>query len=377
MHLEIQPDCLERLKALGSARIVLLPNHPTYHDWNAIFMLSARLGEMFHYLAAYERFQGFEGWFIQHLGAYSIRRGLGDRPSVAKTLELLMQPEIRLVIFPEGGCSLQNDTVMPFRSGAVQIPLQALSKLARHSETVPDLYLVPVSIKYRYTGNMRPTVRNTLSRLERALRIYRSAKASDYERLRAIAKKVLVGIERDYDLYSFEVEQLGWNQRIARLKKQVLQSCEEKLGIEPAGDTPLRERVYKLQHVLELQAEQLSADDFWNYEAMHHAAVRLLNFDAIYDGYVADYPTPERFLDTLVRMEREVFSIGYPAPKGHRRVMLRIGQPVNLKEHFKAYQQDRSGTVNQLLQTLHQDMQLNLNSLFRDANYLTPEESKR
>lgn len=83
-----------------------------------MFLLSARLGEVFHYLVAHEAFQGLQGRLLTtRLGAYSIRRGLGDRRSVAQTLELLMQPACRLVVFPEGGCSFQNDTVMPFRGG--------------------------------------------------------------------------------------------------------------------------------------------------------------------------------------------------------------------------------------------------------------------
>jgi len=355
MTLEVSNASLEKIAALQDHRMLLLCNHPTYHDWIAVFLLSARLGEVFHYLAAIERFKGSEGRFLQTLGAYSIRRGLADRSSVAQTLELLMQPQCRLVIFPEGGCSFQNDTVMPFRAGAVQMAFQAMSKLVKRGEPLPDLYTVPVTLKYRYTGDMNRVIDETLSRLEKALQI--SEKSSNfYDRLRAVAERVLVGFEQDYGLKTPEITIFPWNDRIQRLKTQVLQECEQKLGMTAAPGEPMRERVYRIQHLLESREESVR-DDFWTDEAIHKATARLLNFDAIYDGYVAADPTPERFLETLIRLEREVFGIGQPPPKGDRKVIIRVGEPVNLKDYFERYQQNRSETVNTLVAQVRQDMQ--------------------
>ncbi|NJN24473.1 MAG: hypothetical protein HC810_08915 [Acaryochloridaceae cyanobacterium RL_2_7] len=59
--------------------------------------------------------------FSGGLGVYSVRRGQSDRPSMKETLSLLCQRDAHLVIFAEGGCSFQNDTVMPFRPGAIQL----------------------------------------------------------------------------------------------------------------------------------------------------------------------------------------------------------------------------------------------------------------
>ncbi len=359
MNLEIQPTCLEKLATLRDRRLLLLSNHPTFHDGMAMFLLSARLREVFHYLVAYEAFPGLQGRLLQGMGAYSIRRGLGDRRSVAQTLELLMQPACRLVIFPEGGCSFQNDTVMPFRSGAIHLALQAMSKLVKRGEPQPDLYVVPVSLKYHYTGDMSQVIHDTLSRLEKTLQI--PAASDFYQRLRAVAERVLVGLEQDYDLHTAETAQMDWNQRILRLKTYLLQHCEQKLAIASAPGELARERVYKIQHVLESRAA-VGAEDFWTYD-IYKATSRLLNFDAIYDGYVGADPTPERFLDTLTRLEREVFSIDQPPPKGYRNVLLRIGEPVNLKDHFERYQPDRSGTVSTLTQQTQQSVQRNLDIL--------------
>jgi hypothetical protein len=361
MKLEVSASDLASLSQLQGKRVLLLSNHPTFHDWIAIFLLSARSGDRFHYLAAYERFKGLRGRWLQWLGAYSIRRGLGDRPSVAKTLELMMQPHCRLVVFPEGGCSFQNDTVMPFRPGAIQVALQAINKAVKQGESITDFYVVPVSLKYVYTVDMTPVIENTLHRLERALAL--SPRGTTYERLRSIAEQVLITLEKDYNLHDDTITTLGWNDRIPRLKHHVLEACEHTLGIRSTSTEQVRERVYRIQYILESNAEQLAGEEFWTYNAMHRAAARLLNFDAIYDGYVADHPTPERFLETLTRLERAVFHIDQPPPKGYRRVLLRVGEPLNLNNYFADYQRDRTDTIATLTRQVQQIIQHNLDAL--------------
>ena len=359
IRLVMESADIDQLKALEDKRVVYLANHPTFDDGIVMFLLSARLGQLFHYIVAHDNFQGWRGKFLQWGGAYSIRRGLGDRASITQTLKLLKQPACKLVIFPEGGCSYQNDTVTPFRSGAIQMPLQAISQLVKQGNSVPDLYLAPMGIKYRYTASMHSAIAQTLDRLEQALAI--SHQASDfYSRLRAVAEQVFRRLETEYNFDSTLQMQLDWNHRIEQLKTHLLTGCEQALGLTPAPQFPLRERVYKIQSVIDAQTEAAASADEGRYDALYRATVRLLNFDAIYDGYVAQAPTSERFLDTLMRIEKEVFQLPKPISKGPRKALIRIGEPVNLKDYVQAYKQDRGTTTEQLTQRLQQAVQANL-----------------
>ena len=373
-ELVVSPECLEKLRSLSNSRLLLLPNHPTFQDPIVMFALSAKLRQSFYYLAAYELFSSSLGSILQRLGVYSIRRGLVDRPSIAQTLDLLTQPGCRLVVFPEGGCSFQNDTVMPFRAGAVQIAFQAMSKAVKQGEPLFDLYAVPVSIKYRYTQDMSQTIEQTLNRLEQALGLQVGSGSSHYERLRAIALAVLVKVEQDYRLEPV-VSQQPWTERIARLRNYALEQCEQQLGLASHPKELARERTYRIENVwLKHQVDELestaatpeanlSAADRANMVLIEKSVKRLLNFDAIYDGYVAENPTPERYLDTLTRLEREVFDIDKPPPKGYRQARVKIGEPVNLKDVFADYQSDRAGTVNAVTLKMQQAVQQNLDLL--------------
>ncbi len=365
-----------KVRAVDDARLVFVCNHPTMEDGITLFVLSARLGQLFHYVVAYESFKGLMGWFIQRLGCYSIRRGMGDRASISQTLSLLKSPQCRLVIFPEGGCSYQNDTIMPFRSGAIQLPMSVLAQLAKKAsapEDVPDFYVVPLCLKYRYRQPMHRVIESTLARLEAQLKLSpietdRSNGANDdYARLRRVAHRVIVQLEAEANLP--HEDDLDWNHRIDRLKQVFLQKCEAALNLEPNSNLPLRERVYKVQALLE-EAEVSGDEGDYDLagkkltrEELYWDTVRLLNFDAIYDGYVAESPTPERFLDTLMRLEREVFHLEHAQPKAPRKAYFHISDLINLKDYLADYQRDRSGTIDQLSEHLRQTMQRDLNKM--------------
>jgi 1-acyl-sn-glycerol-3-phosphate acyltransferase len=359
VELLISSDPTVPLEMLKSQSCLLVCNHPSFHDPKALFLLSSRLEEPFYYLTAYEQFKGLQGWFYQRLGAYSIRRGLADRDSISQTLELLQQPACKLVIFPEGGCSFQNDTVMPFRSGAIQMALQAMVRQVKQGHAVPDLYVIPVSLKYRYTGRMTPVIRRTLKRLEEKLGL--PAKGDLYQRLRLVAEAVLIHCEQETKLEPAQGQ--NWNQRILNLKAEILDRCEARLSLTPTTGEPNRERVYRILNALNTKPNIALDNGIDTWDVMFRAVMRVLNFDAIYDGYVAAKPTPERFLDTLIRLEREVFQIDQPPAKGHRQAFLRVGAPVNLKDYFAAYKTDRTTTVSELTQQIQQTVQNNLDTL--------------
>ena len=350
--LVVSDDDVAKLRAIAGARVVYVCNHPTMEDGMVLFSLAARVGQLWHYIVAKESFKGLQGRFLQWMGCYSIRRGLGDRASIAQTLSLLKESQAQVVIFPEGGCSYQNDTVMPFRSGAIQMPLQVVAQLTKKDPDV-DLYVVPISLKYRYTQPMTVIIEETLQGLEQTLGIIPTEPEDFYQRLLAIAALVITRIETEFGITA-DTEQ-SWNQRIDQLRHHGIAQCEQQLNLQPNG-APIRERVYKIQALLESEEPKTVAED----DALYWTTVRLLNFDAIYDGYVAADPTPERFLDTLMRLEREVYQVEHIKPKAHRQAIFRVGEPINLKHYVKDFRQDKASTVERLTEQLRATVQENL-----------------
>ncbi|MEM7591218.1 MAG: 1-acyl-sn-glycerol-3-phosphate acyltransferase [Cyanobacteria bacterium P01_A01_bin.83] len=337
IRLVVDEEEIAKIKAIAEQRVVYLPNHSNLDDGFGLFLLSARAGQLFHYVVAFEAFGGWVGKLMQQVGAYSIRRGAGDRQSIIQTLKILQQPRSKLVIFPEGGCSYQNDTVMPFRPGAFELSFKALEKLARNNDVLPDFYLVPITLKYRYPNATDRELDRALSRLETALSLL--PKEDDfYLRLRMIGSKILSNLETEYKVPPPSTP--DYNHRMKILRQRMLDYCESKLDITPVVQLPDRERIYKAQSTIRSLIE-LDKQSTIDYEHIYLTTVRLLNFDAIYDGYVAENPTKERFFDTIDRLEREVFKIDRPKFKGRRQIVVKIATPINLKDYWQQYQSDR------------------------------------
>ena len=360
IKLKVEDSDLERIKALGDARIIYLPNHPTLDDGMPLFMFSAINGQLFHYLVARGSFKGWLANFLPLLGCYSMRRGIGDRYSISQTVELIKQPKSRLVIFPEGGCSYQNDTVMAFRSGAVAMAFQAMTKLFKEEKQLSPIYLIPLSLKYRYLQPMNNQIERTLSRLEKALHI--SQDSDDfYQRLRSIGKQVLTNIVSDYGINEpIDLNNNSWNEAINLLKNNLLEQCEQKLNMESNPNFPMRERIYKVQASLESKLEE---EEEFNPEIekfIKETTFQLLNFDAIYDGYVAEKPEDERFLDTLNRLERSVFNLDKPSSKGTRQAIIRISTIIDLQDYYPSYRENKVETIENLTQFLQESVQNNL-----------------
>ncbi|NJR69675.1 MAG: 1-acyl-sn-glycerol-3-phosphate acyltransferase [Synechococcales cyanobacterium CRU_2_2] len=385
MVLEIDPEDLARVKALNDDRVVLFPNHPTFREPVLVYGLSAKVGKPFYYMAAYELFNGLVGKFFQSIGVYSIRRGLVDRASIKQTLELLIHPSCHLVLFAEGRCSFQNDRLMPFQPGGVQLAFQAMSKLFKHQGEVPDLYALPIAIRYHYVDKtIAEVVELTMVEVERALGMPEAvaaiaspaivSAAAEFAslaqvrdgRLRAIAERVLSDIEADYpDLRLSPAAQGSWNDRMGHLRQALLKRCEESLGLAVNQNQPVRDRAYRIQAALRDLADTSPLPATLPPSLIRKSVERLLNLDAIYEGYVEENPTPERFLDTLARFQREVFNLDEPPPKGLRKARMLIGEPINLKDWFEAYEGDRNDTIQAVTNHIQQAVQTLLDQLVK------------
>ncbi len=403
--LVVAKDEVKRLKALRRDRVVYFANHPTFGEPVLMYELSARINKPIYFMAAYELFQGPMRYFFQGVGAYSIRRGLVDRKSIKQTIDLLRQPGCHLGIFPEGRCSFQSDRLMEFQPGGVQLAFQALAKLPLERDgtesngtqsdgehgKAPNMYAVPVSIYYQYQGDLREPVEETLVELEEALNLPPLTEAlpdplpaeaiaklppQAYPRLKRIALGVLQLIEADYKDWDLELPALdegNWNLRVDTLRDRILDRCEQLVGLSSNQGQPRRNRAYRIQAALTDRKAKLNAAVSGSGDRETEAAFptglikrsieRLLNLDTIYDGYVQENPTPERFLDSMARFQREIFQIDQPPAKRQRQAKMKIGEPINFADYLEDYRRDRNGTVEQLCRQLQTAMQENLDAM--------------
>lgn len=364
---------LNNLSSTDGFPTILAPNHPDHADPYLMFALSKRLGQRFNYMAAREAFHEhyggrFRGFIMQRLGVYSVRRGTVDREAFRMTKELLKMGKKKLVIFPEGEISHQNDTLMPFENGVVQMAFWALDEMKREGLEKP-IYIVPVAIKYRYNRQMWGEIAKALSRLEektlpKTMAVHHSENKNLYERLRRVGEVVLSTLEHEY---RFSVDQSQpMNQRIEKLREHILQQMEAFLEITPAAAaTPLK-RVRAIRNLIDEEIYR-EIDELADYEReLHQQRLeklrqfyldlnRLINFIALYVGYVQEKMTQERFLEVIIRLEVEVF--GNSKHRGPKTGIMRVGNPKNLLEHYESYEKRKREVVQQITEELESEVQ--------------------
>ncbi len=103
--------------------LLVVPNHQTYFD---PFWVSLPIKRKYRFMAWDKAFDWFLiGRIIHYLGAFpvSLKRG-GTRQAMLEALKSL-QDGATLMIFPEGSREFSDGKLLPFKTGAVRIAIEA------------------------------------------------------------------------------------------------------------------------------------------------------------------------------------------------------------------------------------------------------------
>ena len=356
--LTVDPESITRLKTTEGHPTMLAPNHAAHADPAVMFLLSKRCSQQYYYMTAREtfdkgKFKGLCSLLLQWFGAYSIVRGTADRNAFRTTREILTKGDAPIVIFGEGEISRQNDTVMRFERGVTQLCFWALDDMQKAGISKP-LYIVPIGIKYHYPQDMWHAIDAALTRLEHAiLPPVERTSIERYERLRRIGVAVLRTLAAEYQ-YKID-ETVPLDVHIQKLKEQILSHAEQIMGIHTEADVLARVRalknlvdaeVYKDVEQMTEYEQKIHEELLQKFQQFHPDLERLINFIAISDGYVAKEPSQERFLEVIIRLEREVF--GTAKMRGPRVASLRVGEPKNLRDCYDTYKAQKRETVERI-----------------------------
>jgi hypothetical protein len=369
VSVDIDATSFDTMKSIDGFPTIFVPNHPTHADSHLMFTLSKRCGRRFRYMAARETFDQqaggkWRGFIMTRLGAYSIVRGAVDRDSFRLTRETLAKEEQKLVIFGEGEVSHQNETIMPFECGIVQFGFWALSDMER-ADNLKPLYLVPVGLKYIYKNDMWGEIDQALTNLEQSVLPEHTALPTQlYDRVKNVGAVLLMTLAKEYQLRLNKESAL--NEQIELLRAHILSQMEHFMGIVPQPEAhPLR-RVRIIQNQIDEEIYR-DVDDMTEYEREIHTQRidkfrqfftdlrRIVNSIAIYEGYIGEDPSQERFLEVITRFEVEVF--GRSKVKGPMDAFVRLGTPKNLLDAYEAYKKEKRQTTQQITVELETEVQ--------------------
>jgi 1-acyl-sn-glycerol-3-phosphate acyltransferase len=371
LSVEIDEQSLIHLKSIQGQRCLMLPNHPSEWDPCVLFDVAKRLNENFYFVAAREIFDysyGLRGYFFQRLGVYSLVRGGHDRKSLKTSMDILVENKGRLVIFIEGEISNQNETLLPLESGVIQLALMALGELYKENskqfDALPDMFLCPVGLRYQYEPRgLDKAIETSLYKLEEAVGLSSGTEGRNrYQRLHLLASALLSGVAKQLGCKLDLNAPLAQN--VHQLSGFMLQKLEQVINLEPDDAMRYLDRIRKIRNTVDKILSQgdestLYAKRLFNHQKaiLHNFYAdldRVVNFIAIYDGYLQPDMEAGQMVELLRRMEKEVFGafrLVHP-----RTAVVSAQKPLNLKGYFKDFLADRQATVTQLAIAVEQEI---------------------
>lgn len=377
MEIKIHGDGLARFRQLDGKRVVVCPNHSNRRDPEVMFAFAAYAKQSFNYIAAREVFawnHGMNGWFLQRLGTYSVVRGAIDRDSFKTTRRLLVEGRKKLVLFPEGEISKQNDFLLPLESGACQLTFMALDELHKTKPEEP-IFILPVALKYIYKTDISARLKLCIEKLAERLGVKIEAQSGLYDAVRQCALSLLAILEEEYNYVPASFGDLS--ERIDGLRAHILKSMAEFLDIELPSSARQLEWVRILRNTLDDYIYD-EIDDLPEYKRKIHeekaARIRMfyrdldrvVNFIAIYDGYLTPPATQERLANVIELMEIEVF--GNVFHKGPRLVWIDVGTPINLLDSYAEYRRNKKAVIDNLSSQISTQLHDMLETMDRNRN---------
>jgi hypothetical protein len=367
-----RPEEIRELRKLSHDRVLLAPNHPMRADPAVMFALAAKVNQVFHFMSNREQFNRSRSyrWLLTRCGAYSIARGVADRESLIYTKSLLLQPDAKLVIFPEGGNYSRSDVVFPFQPGVFSLVRSACDELSKRGEEGP-LWVQPVALKYFYERDIEAEIDQALSELELAVGLDPRSAPDELDRFVNIGEAIISSFEKHYRMRPREDDLFD---RAERVICHMIEGVEAALGLPKSGQSldlqaaPVRTRellmrFYGLSHeesATKTEYERnLLMEEFERMRMVRSQLQRLENWIALERNYLRSNPTPERKADYIMRFQREVY--GKVQWKVPRICYVRLAKPLDAREFL-------SGSGKQGPERLAQEVEARVQSLLDEIS---------
>jgi len=315
--------------------VLITPNHSVHYDAPCLYVAMDRLDLPLYFLTAWQVFgmaSRFERFAMQRLGCFSIDREGTDRQAFKQAVQILQEEPHPLVIFPEGDIYHTTDFVTEFRDGASAIALTAAKRASR------PIVVVPCGIKFWYLEDPSHNLLQAMRRIETRLYLRTSPELPLADRIHRLAEAALALKELDY---LGQTREGRLRDRIRHLLEAVLTQLEERHAIRPKDESPparvktVRQAVIKKLDELESRepgiesstAESTMAERLGMDMEDLFFAVQLYSYRG---DYLADNPTIERLAETVDKFEEDILGKDYPEVRGHRRVTIRFGSPIEV-----------------------------------------------
>jgi hypothetical protein len=373
VHLTAQRDA-------GKVRYYVAFRHPTTDDHLAMLYLFAHalpqkaremgipLRQPIHSAFIYDRGVALwageiVNWLFPRLGGISIYRGKLDRQALQVIRQTFLQGEFPIALAPEGATNGQSETLAQLEPGTAQMAFWGAEDLAKAGRS-EEVLIVPVHLQYEYQNLSWPAVDRLLLHIEQesGITLPPPDPTARYDRLIHLGHHLIQQVRshygQHYPAFGRESPPEGdLPSQLEHLIDRILRVAEAPHNITPKGTIVDRcrrveqatwDRIYRSDLTQRTMVERYFADALAREAGLAEWHMRLAeSIQPISGTYIADRPSPNRYAEMLTLVWRALGRVkGTPFGNipylGDRHLLISVGEPISVAEHFATYQSSRS-----------------------------------
>jgi 1-acyl-sn-glycerol-3-phosphate acyltransferase len=330
-HGVVDHECrnVERLRASidQGHGIMLTPNHPRTADPIAMCHLAREVPMSMYTMASWHLFNQhwFSTFMIRVMGAFSVNREGLDRKAVDYAINVLVNGERPLLIFPSGTTSRINDRLMAFMEGPAFIARTAAKRRAKKDGG--KVVVHPIAIKYLYNGDLEAACAPVLDDIEKRLSWQPTPDLPLVDRIIRVGNALLT--LKELEFHVVPDDQLTLRQRQDKMVDHLLHTLEEE-WLGEHQDKGIQARVKSLRMKIFPEMTQSDLDEAerarrWQHLAKTYLAQQIACYP---DNYIVEHPSVDRILETVEKFEEDLF--GKCRVHGNMKVILDVGEAIEV-----------------------------------------------
>lgn len=342
--------------------LIILLNHPDKQDPLIAFALAKQLEHPYCIVAreVFDWNHGLSGWLFQHVGCYSVDRGILDIASMRTTKNILAKLQHQLIVFPEAEVTGDDDTVHPFNRGLIHAVLGSQTEIAKndHSKSV---IMLPVGIRYHLETDLETSVSKSLHDIEQKLAILPDKNSDARARAEIAIERVMTILSEHYG-FALPEEQPRQEQ-VRLLTKHICERISRIVNFDSATSS-LEQLLHSLRSHVSKQIESAETNRLSPNTHASDAAINnehlLTDLDRaerllIFQRVLTHPSTPIQVCRIVDFLEAE--TCGRMTPKGRQKATICAGPPIEVLPYLTLYKQRKETAILKLQTVIRQEMQ--------------------
>ncbi len=362
-HGVVDHECrnIDRLRAslADGHGIMLTPNHPRTTDPISMFFLARETPFLLYTMASWHLFN--DGWLqklmVRLMGGFSVNREGLDKSAVDYAINVLVQSDRPLLIFPEGATSRTNDRLMALMEGPAFIARTAAKRRAKKDGG--KVVVHPIGIKYFFQGDLEQACNPVLTQIEQQLTWKPNPDGNLIDRIVKVGNALLTLKELEYNAPS--PAGMSLRERQSNMVNCLLNPLEEEwLGAPQQGGIAARNKALRMKIFPEMSRAEVSQSERkrrWQQLERTYLAQQI---DCYPERYIVQWPSVDRILETVEKFEDDLTD--HCRIHGHLKVVLDVGEAIEV-----APKRDRLATTDPLISEIKARLEAMLGELEKES----------